>query len=716
MSRPMTGLLAALGLLLALPIGAQWPGEIHGRVVDARTGDPVPQALVEIPAQDRRTVTDPSGTFRLRGLEAGAADLRVSRIGYRPGSVAVEITHGRAVRTTVRLDPAPVAVEGVTAHGVRETGGATRVERAAIERSGARTAGDVIARLPGVALRQTVPGGAATVSVRGGGADAVLVLVDGVEVNDPVTGEADLGSIPAGQVESVTLLRGARSARYGPRASTGVLLIETRAPGGRIGLAAGVGTLGERRAAVDVGARAGRGSVGVGVEGRAMEGRFEHARLPGADERLVQRENADLAEGALRLAADVPLLGGCLRARGGGERVARGLPGLGHTPSRHARHRMERVRGSLGWQRDGGGSLTRIGLSALGQSARFADPDPPFGHPYDSHVEVGTLHLRGERGHAGRGGDWGWGVEGTAQAVESTGLSDDAPPRRDFFGAFLHGRRSWMGSAVDLEVAGEARLDRDAPASSWIPTHALTLSGSRGAFRGHVARRSAFTPPSLGDLFFREGVATRPNPDLRPERVPAEWEAGIAVAFRDRLELDAGAEIYLADIRDMVVWAPDFRFVWSPRNRDVRRRGVDLWMEMSPTELPVRLRGHHTHARTTYTHRGMEAVQLVYRPRNLSQLILDWSGGPTRAEVAVRRTGARNTSPSTINQLPAFWTVDLALGREWQVGAWALSADARVERALDERTPFIHDFPDPGRRLRIEGRLAREQPASRFNP
>src|SRR5690606_40164290 len=91
----------------------------------------------------------------------------------------------------------------------------------AIERSGARTAGDVIRAVPGAVVRATSPGGPQTVSIRGSGEDAVLVLVDGVPLNDPVTGEADLSTVPAGAIESVAVLPGAQSARYGARAEAG---------------------------------------------------------------------------------------------------------------------------------------------------------------------------------------------------------------------------------------------------------------------------------------------------------------------------------------------------------------------------------------------------------------------------------------------------------------------------------------------------------------
>jgi outer membrane cobalamin receptor len=711
----LTALVAiTIATAIALPLSAQWPGAVQGRVLDAESGAPVPGASVELEALGRSALTDATGAFHLRGLEAGEARLRISRIGYRTAERAVEIGHGRTARVTLRLEPSAIAVAGVMARAERAPA-AARVERAEIERTGARNAGEVVERLPGVAVRQAVPGGRATVSVRGGGSDAVLVLIDGVPANDPVTGEADLGSIPSGQIESVTLLRGARSARYGPRAGTGVVLIETRAPRSQLAVAAGAGSLGERRGAVDGGVRAGATAVSGGVEVRVMEGAFEHPRLPGADDRPVERENADLVEGAVRLSADLPLVGGTLRLRGGAERMDRGLPGLGHTPSRHARHDLERGRGSLAWRRSTGASLSRLSLSAVGQSAGFADPAPPFGHPYDTRVDVGHLHLQGETTRTGTHGDWGVGAEATLQRVAASGLSEEAPGRGDRGAAFLHGRRGWTVGEMEVELAAEGRVDRDRREATLAPTHSLTISARREGVRAHLAHRSGFTPPSLGDLFFREGVASRPNPDLRPERVPAEVEAGVAATVRGRLDLEAGGEVFLATIRDMVVWAPDFRFVWSPRNRDVARRGADLWLEATAADLPVRVRAHHGYARTTYTQPGLEGVQLAYRPRHLSQLAVDWRDPARHAGVTLRRVGARNTGPSTVNRLPGFWTLDLAIGREWRLGSWQLAADARIERALDERTPFIHDFPDPGRRLRIEGRLHRNHATTPLN-
>src|SRR5690606_13698751 len=165
------------------------------------------------------------------------------------------------------------AIEAVA--GRPEPSDGTRLGRARIARLGARTAGDAVREVPGGLLREDGVGGAQTISIRGSGTDAVLVLVDGVPINDPVTGVADLSTIPAAIIESVTVRVGAHSARYGPRAEAGVVEIETRMAESGVEMRAAGGTLGEWAVGGEIGGR-GRG---IGWSGgghvRGMDGGFD---------------------------------------------------------------------------------------------------------------------------------------------------------------------------------------------------------------------------------------------------------------------------------------------------------------------------------------------------------------------------------------------------------------------------------------------------------
>lgn len=86
-------------------------------------------------------------------------------------------------------------------------------------------------RLPGVSVsRNGGVGGFTGVSVRGAPAEHLLVLVDGVRVNDVSSpaGGFDFGNLTLGAIESVELLRGSNSVIWGSDAIGGVLNLTTR--------------------------------------------------------------------------------------------------------------------------------------------------------------------------------------------------------------------------------------------------------------------------------------------------------------------------------------------------------------------------------------------------------------------------------------------------------------------------------------------------------
>ncbi len=89
---------------------------------------------------------------------------------------------------------------------------------------------DILRSVPGLAVNRSGPGGALTqLRLRGSEANHVLVLVDGVEVANPSTGEFDFSGLRTGDIVNVEILRGEQSTLYGSDAIGGVINITTRA-------------------------------------------------------------------------------------------------------------------------------------------------------------------------------------------------------------------------------------------------------------------------------------------------------------------------------------------------------------------------------------------------------------------------------------------------------------------------------------------------------
>jgi outer membrane cobalamin receptor len=168
----------------------------------------------------------------------------------------------------------------------------------------------------------------------------------------------------------------------------------------------------------------------------------------------------------------------------------------------------------------------------------------------------------------------------------------------------------------------------------------------------------------------------------------------------------AAAAAYSGNVRDMIVWAPDYRFVWSPRNVDVRRRGVEASLAIEAAGLLRTLRASYGYARIVYAD-GSDNAQLEYRPRSTAQLSAGWALADWDAGVHARYVGERYPAAARVNALPGFWTVSADLNRTWRTGVWSIRTALHVDRLFDAHDALIFGFPEPGRVGELRVRLSR---------
>ncbi len=190
--------------------------------------------------------------------------------------------------TIYQLDDAlknQTAVASRKAKTVRETPGiVTLVTRDEILGMGARNLADVLLSVPGFQIGSD--GSNSTgIAFRGiyGSEGKVLVLVDGVPFNDTLYGEFNVDGYPIEHAETVEIIRGPGSAKYGGYAELAVINIKTRSAKdlsgaevaasygqmrgavGTASLSLGYGWVGENDASVSVLGYAGAGSRSDGT-------------------------------------------------------------------------------------------------------------------------------------------------------------------------------------------------------------------------------------------------------------------------------------------------------------------------------------------------------------------------------------------------------------------------------------------------------------------
>ena len=116
MNQHVRGLFHSYSVVTALlasvvsALGAQEPGVISGRVIDATSNAPVAAAQVQILGTTRGAVTADDGRYRIAGVRPGQYQVRALRLGYQASSQTVDVTSGGTVEANFSLTQAAISL------------------------------------------------------------------------------------------------------------------------------------------------------------------------------------------------------------------------------------------------------------------------------------------------------------------------------------------------------------------------------------------------------------------------------------------------------------------------------------------------------------------------------------------------------------------------------------------------------------------------------
>ncbi len=670
----MIRLAVRMALLLAAPgtLVAQVPAVLRGQVLDASTGAPVEGARLELGGLS--TISGADGRFEFRSLPAGRGDLRVQAIGYRPQWLPLRLDsdamHDRVVRLVASLPTLPeVVIQGYAADPA--------LDHATLVRRGDDLA-TAIDGWQGVVVRRSGGNGPASPQVRGSAPEEVIVLVDGFAINDPLTGRADLSQIPTRDLASVQVRPGARSAGGAGVAVGGVIDIRSQAPSSGAAASGWMGSHGSGGASV-VGTVAG---TRLFLRGERLADGFSYRVPPNRGGGEAARLNAGGTVGSLAFRTS-----GSLTVQGRASVSRRGLPGAvgNETPTAAAEDVTAFIgvssTGSMGWA----GSVQYL-------QSDVGDPAPPTGPAYQVRSAGWSATLdwarRGRLSIAGWDGDVEVGVSGRHDAFGGDVVREDTRFTR---GGIRAGATARPAPGSPWTLAASARVDRWTGESGPLGSARLDGGWSRHGTSIRASFGSAVAAPALADLFFREGVGVALNPGLRPERV--RWETVLGVNQDWSMfgrPATASVHGYYGRVDDMILWAPGVGFIWSPRNFDVIRRGLDAAVSLQPVRrLLVELQG----AMTPITYDVPDGAQVQYRPVGTWSASAAWTGAGWAADARWRWVGERFPNPGGLNPRPSYGVLNAGL--EKSIGPALVRGEVRD--LFDERAEFLAGYPAPGR-------------------
>ncbi|MGH7618195.1 MAG: hypothetical protein ACREPM_13295, partial [Gemmatimonadaceae bacterium] len=418
--------------------------------------------------------------------------------------------------------------------------------------------------------------------------------------------------------------------------------------------------------------------------------------------------NSDLASreiaGALSLDGDAV----STTVRGSAELLDRGVAGSIVQPSTTGREGQRRQNAGLDASWRNGMVAWTFTSDLAHERATYVDPSPPFGSSYYDTVSATGLNASSvasagdDRSSASLGGD----VRTTD--VASTVLTASAPHWQRVLGAFGRARASRSLGEMRIDVDAAARADQSSLVRGTTLSPRIAASVSHGILAASASAGAGYMPPSLADQFFHEGVLVRPNPSLQPERTRRDVEARFSVrdAHAGAARLSAEAAAFRADVDGMILWLPDFRFVWSPSNNTVRRSG---WELSGRGDFPAGFHIYGTVDRADVVYAGpVLAGQVAYRPSTTANVAAGAGPRYARVEITDQYVGARRTVPgSALNALDPYWLASARLSSSWSGRSWSADATLGIENLLNQPAAMLVDYPFPSRGWSLGLRLRR---------
>jgi vitamin B12 transporter len=588
-------------------------------------------------------------------LLAGLAALAAARSLAAQNLYVLDTLHVTVgSRADARLPAATRAVEVVTADE--------------IARLPARTLADALAWALGADV-QARSAMQADVSLRGAGAEQVLVLVDGVRATDPQTAHFALDqTVPLDDVERIEVLRGPASALYGADAVGGVVNIVTR------------GTEREASARVEGGSHGTavlRLNGGTGPAALAAAGALELERSAGF------RPGTDYRAGSARASLGARLGGRTLRADAGYAVRDFGARAF-YTSPQAPFDEYEKTRTTtllLSWAAPSGVPAAlepHLSLRRHDDDFVLQRDQPSFYRNVHHSWQLGG-DLVGRRTLAGA--RLAGGVEAYRDLLRSSSLGDHDESRAGAFAELSAGDRGRAALTAGLRADWHSRFG-----SFVAPSLAGALRLSP-ALRVRASLGRAFRAPTWTERYYVD-PSNVGDPDLKPERA---WEAEAGADLGAGGPLRLKGSLFLRRAENLIDWLqrPDTggsSTVWQAANLGrVTFRGAELeGMALDRTGtrwiLRATLLGFHADE-------AVAASKYALRP-----LTRTASLAAERALLGGLGVGARLAYARRPPQ-PGYWLADMRVRVGWRSGeAYIDGRNLFNTRYLD-----ISTMPAPGR-------------------
>lgn len=199
---------------------------ISGKVVDATTNIPLPNANIFISEKNIGASADNNGKFILKNIAPGNYILKVTYLGYQAFQKKIELRKKQNLILEIRLNDTSITSKEVQIIANKDVKLIEQPQRISlisaknIEGAPVQNIHEIIDYVPGVTMSNTLGifSSKAVVTLRGMPANdqsRTLVLLDGVPLNKSDEGSVNWNMINKNNIENIKITKGPGPAKFG---------------------------------------------------------------------------------------------------------------------------------------------------------------------------------------------------------------------------------------------------------------------------------------------------------------------------------------------------------------------------------------------------------------------------------------------------------------------------------------------------------------------
>ena len=216
------------------PVLSQTKGAVSGRIVDNETGEGLPGVNVVVKGTYYGAATSLDGSYIIRNMNPGVYTVEASMMGYKQVQhTGVKVVAGETTTLDFNLEATVLAFgQEVVVIGqkplfdIEETASRRSLTSAEIQAEVVESVQDIVANQVGAVETDD------EIHIRGGRAYENAYLLDGISVQDPLSGTGFGLQLSTDAIEEVEIITGGYSAEYG-QAMSGIINIKTKEGGSR---------------------------------------------------------------------------------------------------------------------------------------------------------------------------------------------------------------------------------------------------------------------------------------------------------------------------------------------------------------------------------------------------------------------------------------------------------------------------------------------------